>query len=264
MDVVHPSATMRSASGAATKSVSRNAGTIEPIDVAVQRPTPDLEELNDLLSSANEAQFSLDDHAISPFITDAKVDKRPLGASENVMSAGDVLQDESAVAAKNIAVDIDGASEAEGDKDEQLAPEAPAPTEEERRATMPAELNPDVLSIETALESEAQPHEVEKAQPATVQAQKPQPTRPSPQPVAPRQTTSPVSAGSIAIQQQYTSTEPTVEPDTLGSIYDTDTYHQPLLHPEQKKSGWSWVVWVLGLLVLGAGGGALAYYLLIQ
>lgn len=49
------------------------------------------------------------------------------------------------------------------------------------------------------------------------------------------------------------------EVDTV-SIYDTDTYHKPLAHPQKKPSGILTTVWIILLIVLGVGGGFAFYY----
>ena len=69
-----------------------------------------------------------------------------------------------------------------------------------------------------------------------------------------------VSTGPTSIPQQYRE-EPSTGDKDNGAIYDTDTYHQPIAHPAKKKSGWMWVVWIVAILLLGAGGGAALYFL---
>ena len=66
------------------------------------------------------------------------------------------------------------------------------------------------------------------------------------------------SVGTGSIPQQYRE-EPSTSEESSGSIYDTDTYHQPLAHPVKTKSGWLWIIWILLLLLVG-GGGAVALY----
>ena len=66
-------------------------------------------------------------------------------------------------------------------------------------------------------------------------------------------------SGPASIQPQYKE-EPSSTKQEHAAIYDTDTYHKPLAHPAKKKSGWLWVLWIILLLALGAGGAAALYY----
>ena len=69
-----------------------------------------------------------------------------------------------------------------------------------------------------------------------------------------------VPTGPTSIPQQYQEEKSTGDQPS-GSIYDTDSYHQPLAHPAKTKSGWLWIIWILLLLIV-SGGGAVALYFL--
>lgn len=191
----------------------------------------------------------------SPFITDAKVEKRPLGGAPveapieepghapvlGVLAAEDEVTDDT-------------------DSNDQL-PASPVDIE----AQLPPELQSDLMAIETDSDvsaPEAAPAETiaPKAEPKpVVEAQ----TAPAPVsiPVAePKASAEPVAApaGPTSIPQQYHE-EPSTSDEPNGSIYDTDSYHQPLAHPAKTKSGWLWIIWILLLLIVG-GGGAVALY----
>ena len=252
MDVVHPSSNMRpSAASAPSQQVPRAKGVIEPIDTSMHHPAPDEKELNDLLANADLAPKppTFDEPVASPLITDAKVDKRPLGGAD--LLASGIIEPEAPTQGAKVSEPtpefLDDNANIE-DPNDQLVPELNSRSDEQRRAELPAELNADLLSLET---DKATPEKV-----TPTRAPEPKPTPTEKQPAL-------ISAGSIAIQRQY-QVESSSEPAKNGSIYDTDTYHQPLMHPEHKKSGWMWIVWVLLLLALGAGGGAAAYFFLIQ
>lgn len=62
-----------------------------------------------------------------------------------------------------------------------------------------------------------------------------------------------------SIAKQYREEVPS-KVEEPGSIYDTSSYHQPLSHPAAKSSGWSWVMWILLILIIGAIVGGAVYY----
>lgn len=293
MDVIHPSA-------AATRKpspslgVSRQGVTLEPLvapvvmpELVVEEPSGDIapapKDDLDLLSDTDTAQtwpdpieFSETTHddvsqqadaeeqlaqeadatepLISPFIADAKVEKRPLGSP----------------APELIPEPIEDIEQPEADipQDAALSPDDEVP--------LPEELQGDLMAIEadSAVADEITPErpsggevlsakEVSPVQAAVVETPASLVTEPVPVAPAAAPLAAAASVGAVSIPQQYRE-EPSTGDQTTGSIYDTDTYHQPLEHPAKKKTGWLWVIWVLILLLLGAGGGALAYLYLLQ
>ena len=186
----------------------------------------------------------------SPFIADAKVEKRPLG--------GSLVEDdtEELSRAPVLGVLVDDTS-APTDPNDQL-PVTPA----ELEIQLPPELQSDLMAIETDGGTSAAPN-VEKDDSGVV-AQPPASATVVPAvSVAPEAKAAavPVAAtGPTSIPQQYHEEQSTSD-QSNGSIYDTDSYHQPLAHPAKTKSGWLWVIWILLLLIVG-GGGAVALYFL--
>lgn len=71
-----------------------------------------------------------------------------------------------------------------------------------------------------------------------------------------------VPVGPTSITQQYTE-QPTSAPESSGSIFDTEAYHQPVLKPVKKHSGLLVAVWIVGLIVVGGGVGATVYYIVL-
>lgn len=199
MDVVHPSSDMRSAT-TPTPAVSEI-----PPQVTEESSAP-VSDWPDPIDQANQAPLE------SPFLTDAKIEKRPLGGFGEPAPAADL----------------------------------PVTTEEQ-----PVELSDALTSIDS---EDAAP--VIAAEPE----QKPEPT-PS------TTVTETIEANPVAdtnglsssIQQQYTE-QPSTTEQPSGAIFDTDSYHQALAHPPKKKSGFLTVLWIIGILVLGAGLGAVAYF----
>lgn len=172
----------------------------------------------------------------SPFLPDTKVEKRPLGGAAPEMSDALMTEDENA----------------------QL-PALPRDVE----PVLPEELHGDIASIE-ADNSTTDPSRHATQQPAAeeVPTKKedfhPKLSEPLKSVVTVAETT--VPSGPTSISQQYKE-EPSSGDQHSGAIYDTDSYHQPLSHPMKKKSGWSWVFWILLILLIGAGSGAALYLL---
>jgi hypothetical protein len=68
--------------------------------------------------------------------------------------------------------------------------------------------------------------------------------------------------GPTSITQQYKE-QPNSGDSQTSAIYDNAAYNKSLSHPAKKKSGWSWVVWAIILLVVGAAVGAAVYFLVL-
>jgi hypothetical protein len=279
MDVVHPSSDMKKV--APSQSASRQGVTLEPltqpgdfagapVEEFVPETTESLAFEEPTVATFEEATTTSDwpdpidasseptelptpdeqpEPLSSPFLPDAKVEKRPLGgatapelmvADEAMPSLEDEFASPEVVEASQSPAPIDLPEELQGDLvaieagDSSVTPEVPP-----------------VLPTETPTEaSEPEKKPVTSEQPMVV-------------PAAATSAPAVMSTGPVSIPQQYRE-EPSTGDQTSGSIYDTASYHQPLEHPAQKKSGWLWVIWVLILLILGAGGGALAYFYLLQ
>ncbi|HEU4715315.1 MAG TPA: hypothetical protein VFS14_00610 [Candidatus Saccharimonadales bacterium] len=192
----------------------------------------------------------------SPFLPDAKVEKRPLGglASEESEAANDDI---------SRAPMADDTKKSVDDPNKQLPAD---PTEVE--PMLPEELSGDLMAVEAdtthaelkrAHDENAQQSVPAVAEESPATSQSFETKEPSTSPAASAEEKS-VPAGPTSIPQQYKE-EPSTGDQDNGSIYDTDTYHQPLSHPAPKKSGWMWVIWIVLILLVGAGGGALLYIL---
>lgn len=178
----------------------------------------------------------------TPFLVDTKVEKRPLGA----FSVEDEEPTEHSTEVQSSAVDNDAAPTAEVET--AAAPVEAAdtialgegevvvddPQTQADSATLPEELQDDLLSIESDTAAKPQIDVSDVATPAG----------------------SPV-AGSIA--QQYQE-RPAAADQPAGAIYDVEAYHQPLKHPAKKKSGWLVVLLIVVFILIGVAGGAAVYY----
>jgi hypothetical protein len=277
MDVVHPSSSVKKE---VPKPVNREAASIQPTKNVVapspvEVPKPTLEEpsaatvapealKNDWPDPLEMANFSepdkkeeptpereamptvsepeaprKDDESplVSPFLPDTKVEKRPLG--------GNALPSDSPAAVPAVE-----------DTDDQL----PA-TLEDTKSILPEEFHSDLVAIEADM---TDPHKKDEDEDAPVwnspDVEKPEgEKKPLPPPESKKEDKASIPAGPGSIPQQYKEEKSTGD-QVNGAIYDTNAYHQPLSHPAKQKSGWMWVVWIVLILVVGAGGGAALYF----
>ncbi|MDQ5932428.1 MAG: hypothetical protein QG649_513 [Patescibacteria group bacterium] len=171
----------------------------------------------------------------SPFITDAKVDKRPLNATpveeKPWLDLTAELNRESdsvvpAAVSAETSVDTENNTDQRDNDEPPLNPQIPG-------------LSSDLVAIEAGTSVElTQAVETEDAQ---KQVQ---------EPAAP--------LGAASIPQQYKTQESSGD-KSHAAIYDASEYPEPVTHPAKHRSGWLWVLWVILLLGLGAGG-AFALY----
>lgn len=201
-----------------------------PIDFSGSSPENVGPEISSL-TPTEEAGFS-------PFIPDAKVDKRPLGGSMTPLgvstdTTGEVLtsQDLDARADNQLSVDID--------------------------AQMPAELESDLMAIE----AEPKPEPVVEASPQVedvVEVKAPTMKSVETKPEVAK-LDAPTQPRIDSIPKQYSTEPQKTDQDVEGDIFNTDSFAQPLAHPAKQKSGWLTVVLIVLLIILGIGIGAVLY-----
>ncbi|MES2630485.1 MAG: hypothetical protein V4611_00830 [Patescibacteria group bacterium] len=221
MDMVHPSSDMRS---------KTNDAPVVPVQAPAQTAQP-------LEQPAPAQEPAWNEPLESPFLPDAKVEKRPLGGAAN--------------AAVIDSFDFQGLLD---EPDEPLL-EAPEP-QERIEASFPdpidfaettnttVEVEPEVTETEPAPVIE-EPL-VEEATPEKIDQIEAEPELIANEPVGP-----------TSITQQYKE-QPSSNQES-GAIYDTESYHQPVAVPPKKKPGWLVFVWIGLLVVLGAGAGWAVY-----
>lgn len=162
--------------------------------------------------------------AASPFLADAKVEKRPLGSAGSSEPATTSSFDEPS--------------------DVEPAPETP----------IPAELQENLLAIESGTAAPAaadQPATPETSPPATPAPAASKPTSSTTPPTATSHATPATGVGSSSITRQYKETPRTVsEDDESGAIFDPQTYQQPIEHPAKSSSGWGWVIAIVVIILL--------------
>ena len=167
----------------------------------------------------------------SPFLADAKVEKRPL-------NPGGSFEGTPAVPSVDLGAELNA--------DEPTTAEEPSePAADDNRADEPPavpsvpELSSDLVAIES--------NEVGGATQATETADAASSVS---KPQAP--------LGAASIPPQYTPKESSGD-QSHAAIYDSSQYPEPMSHPAKHKSGWMWVIWVVLLLGAGAGGAVLLY-----
>lgn len=212
--------------------------------------TEETDDDDDDVFSLDDIEETTPEPLTSPFISDAKVEKRPLGGLANEVAP-----------AIEPAVTTTAAEEEQSITSDNPDDQLPA-TAADVAPVLPPELQKDLMAIETAGDTSAQP--TESTQEDTVAESESkleelatEPEKPSVESEKPA-TEIPVPTGPASIPQQYKE-EPSTGDQTNGGIYDTNSYHQPLAHPVKKKSGWLWIVWILLLLIIGGGGAAVLY-----
>jgi len=228
MDMVHPSSDMR----------SRNADT----PVAVKPEATPVQQA-DVIDYSQSTAWN--EPLESPFLPDAKVEKRPLGGGE---------------ATNNEAASIVDSFDFQGllDEPEEELLEAPEPQERIEATALPdpidfaaAKAVSDEIEAKS-FEVEEEPVKVEETPvEITPEIIEPQPVAEAPQPVVEE------PIGPTSITPQYK--EQASSNQESGAMYDTESYHQAVTVPVKKKSGWFTVVLILLLVVLGAGGGFAVY-----
>ncbi len=197
----------------------------EPIEQPSETDHPEDAPSTDSQESSEPEKDDDNGPMESPFLADAKVEKRPLGMpAEESEGEGNTYAPEP------------GESQAESSQPVEEAPVS-EPT--------PKELTPEIMSIESNSIYQPTPEQdVPDSAPAD--------------PMVPVESATPTD-----IVPQYTESE-THDSEPSGAIYDTAAYHQPLEHPAKKHSGWLVVVWILILLIVGAVAGAAYFYFTTQ
>lgn len=168
----------------------------------------------------------------SPFLADAKVEKRPLnpGTMFDSPEASEPVLTEEPVGT--------GADEPSADIEKEMP---------EKKQDEPL-VNPQVPELDSdlvAIESNEQVEVTQATETADAASKVEQPS---------------VPLGAASIAQQYKTT-PSTGDQSHAAIYDASQYPQPVAHPAKHRSSWWWVLWVVLLLGVGAGGAVLMYNL---
>ena len=205
------------------------------------------DDIDNTLNRAPEVQES-------PFLSGAKVSKRPLGAF-----SGDNSLDYIEISPVAEAPAIDKTSDSDGDADinssDKIDVDMP----------LPAELRSDLLTIEAANEVDTSDSSVVSAPPVTAPYSAPvSPVIQAPEAVIENDFPKviPSTDGPTSISQQYKEKPSTGDQDS-SAIYDTTAYHKAIVGKPAKKSHLFLVLWILLLLAVGAGVGAAIYFFVL-
>lgn len=269
MDVVHPSSDMRTRSPSGT---AGKAGSLSFVPPTLGAPSAATSASGDSIRQPQghahaTAAEQTDEPAVgawskvveTPFLADAKVEKRPLGRpepepQETLLERPDEQlkldePDEPRLEAHTLPDPIDFAAHLASldseKEDTGLQRTADAATD------TPADGDgPSITQLDELEEAEVHvPTAHEESEPSVDTTPEVTSTEDSEAP-----------AGPASIQQQYTE-NPSAQPEP-GAIYDTENYHQPLTPVAKKRSGIWTIIWILLLVVLGAGAGV-AFYLYV-
>lgn len=215
---------------------------------------PQVSEINKVNNSivsdsTNQLSSSLPD---SPFISGAKVEKRPLGAFSEETTTQPNVPEESVE--QKIEPDLVKVSSYQKVEENEEKPVVFVPSNERDiessnnlKTPLPPELQNDLLLIESDNTTTDPNNNGTPNRSDTFNSNS--------------QANSQLN-NQTSIQQQYQE-KPSSANQNSGAIYDTDSYHKSLARPEKKKSGWVWVLWIVLLLALGAGAGAAVYYFVL-
>ncbi len=286
MDVVHPSTDMRQATPLSEvvlasevpeapaqevptpprQEVPMNDFRMVPRSEIVRMPAPKRESSPEVATEEESWEPPVD----SPFLPGAKVEKRPLGASEPT-GFGDVAP---AIVADNEPEVMDPLEDAlpdfeqvNNEADEVSSDAVDTPIDS---AALPLDTTPLVAEDAPAAEATSADDaddilldsiEAELVPEFDVVHEEPQELIMEQAP-APSSNTAKADiseyAGPVEITPQYTSKPSSAEQS--GEIFDTESYHQPFAAPVKKKSGALKITLILLLIIaLGAGVGAVVY-----
>ena len=275
MDMVHSSANMRVSvpervpsrpvinSAIPQQNISFNSNPVNPV---TQQNNSNLDSDIDKLSDEINKTINIgaNDTSSSPFLSDAKVEKRPLNAytpEQPIVNQNDNTQK---------TVDQLG---------EKIDDQNPIDT------PLPAELQSDLLSIEAGEVTKADEQAIaddfvdENDQPSLVEdieiSESVRDTEedetlnsnvisPMSEMLKKENNQSLETSANVinSIQPQYTELPSTGEKE-IGAIYDTNSYHKAMPAPVKKKAGWTWVVWISLLMIASVGAGVAVYFFVL-
>lgn len=170
----------------------------------------------------------------SPFLKDAKVEKRPLGAVDSTVNSV-------------------GGEEAQPVDKDSAAEEATTAA-----ATLPAELHDEIMQIEADTTKPVTDTSSNTSQ-SSSPAQPTEPIKSVEKPTESKQTDAQPNVSPTMIPQRPVPAAPAQASDDAHSMFDDQD--APLKQPAKKKSSWPIVIGAVLLLLLGVGGG-IAFFLL--
>lgn len=298
MDVVHPSADMKQPATPPSKKISlaplhQDIKPSEPTvpeadpvgarpaevstDTASVAPTapawPDPLDVADTTVaegiSATEASDSTTDTPEvaqlpqTPFLHHTKVEKRPLGAFAETAAEGESTDAEPLSFTEKMEQEAAQQAKKGSDESDDDIQMVPSPD-------LPPEYHPDLVAIESkemtipeldvaVPERDSTPVATEETAPALESSDKAAPEASHQEKAKPAQ----ASTEPASIPPQYRPQDVATDDSELHAVFDTQAYHQPLLPAKtrHRMPVWAWVLLIIGLLIAGAGLGALFFIL---
>lgn len=208
--------------------------------------TPEIAEPKNEDDSVSDKQESNDYiETSSPFLPDAKVEKRPLGG---LPSSAPTNVDDKTSTTLSAPKEKDESSVVRDEKEstdevsvsDDVKKDSSKPTE-----SLPAELSKDIIAVEAA----GNIHDSDATEKDDANADKASEPK-----VAKDDTPLP---GMTSITQQYKIKPTSTTPEHTPIYADSG---QPLSHPKKTKSGWLTIVWIIALIIVGAGGTLALYF----
>lgn len=234
MDVIHPSSNMmknvsqttpKNAPVSKPSLIDQNSSLPETKPEIPSNNDDDDDDINKISEDINKTLGLTND---SPFITDAQVEKRPLGA----------FSGESDEESLGVAIE----------KQDEILPVVD-------ETPLPAELNNDLLSIEANSVAKStmpeEPINSEVNQVETVENEQ-----------KPLESLDESTTSTVPVPNQYV--EKTNPKSESSPIYENNETYKQTLMPAKKKAGWLWVIWILLLILIGAGVGAAVYFFVLE
>ncbi len=220
MDVVHPSSDMRTV-----------AKPVQPVVPPAVTPAP-----TPTVQPAPVETTQSDAHAVAkpelapltPFLPDAKVEKRPLGG-QSISGA--------------VQSPFDAAQPEDQPSDKAELPETTSINSEPVPLSDDTQKIPDATTIQSAKSAESPELQAIESTPVTD---------------VPDHMHESIRSVESVDAEQSVAANATAE----GAIYDVNNYHQPLGHPAKRKSGWGVVVIILVIILVSGALGAAAYFML--
>lgn len=241
MDVVHPSSDMKTAPQSPSVTEAADTPVDEPeaagaeYKVAVTRTEPSKDtDTAPVMSGPDMTQ-------LTPFLPDAKVQKRPLGGGTSYEESVTPAPGDDTNPAEEKALEI---AEIESINSERVKDTKDG---DSQRPLDPVDFDAKPSAEEEQLKS-IESSDTEVSSPVTSE---------SVRAVESGDTGSVVVGGN----QQAEVSDGKGQEDTNGHIYDVGDYHQSLGHPVKQKSGWGTVAIIIIIILLCAGAGAAYYFL---
>lgn len=286
MDVVHPSSDMKTASKSDKPEVRHKGVTIaapsesemaishtkndnlpssvDPVEALVNNEEPE-----DLVGEEKTGPEPLS----SPFLADAKVEKRPLGgetkpdvhekpeeSNEPEESAESIESKLKAIEAvdlpvQNEEIPVDSVDNKDSKDSEIESMNEPAQSLTEVTEHVPDEYNDELLAVEKNADDPIPEDESSDSNKKSPEDNSKDDLKKD----LVDEKSSDDHHKVISIPKQYLE-KPSSGDNASGSIFDTKHYHKPVAHPAEQKSGWLWVIVIIVLIVVGALLGAAAYF----